>query len=73
MLDQPMYAIRLMAAADLRLEQLCATGSPSILIPDETNELIIAFIQIKKRNNGRTAAFRWMDEKGRKRHVGTYG
>ncbi|WP_429347014.1 hypothetical protein [Paraburkholderia sp. Clong3] len=66
MFDHPMNAIREMTAAYLRLEQLRATVSPSILIPDKANELVITFIQIKKRNNGRTAAFRWMDEKGGK-------
>ncbi|WP_262413441.1 hypothetical protein [Paraburkholderia sp. UCT2] len=66
MFDHPMNAIREMTAAYLRIEQLRTTVSPAILIPDKANELVITFIQIKKRNNGRTAAFRWMDEEGGK-------
>ncbi|WP_231337425.1 hypothetical protein [Paraburkholderia sprentiae] len=68
-----MNAIRLMPAADLRLKQLCTAVSPPILIPEKVNESVITFIQIKTRNDGRAAAFRWMDEEARERHVATYG
>ncbi|WP_347232460.1 hypothetical protein [Paraburkholderia sp. RAU2J] len=71
-LDCPMHAKRVMAAADSVFQQFGAAASPTILIPYKIHEPVFTHIQIEKRNDGRTAAFRRMDEKNRKGHMGTY-
>ena len=72
-LDDPVNAVRMMPAADLRSQQFCAAAFPAFAVPCEIDELVITFIQIKKRNNGRATPFRRMDEKDREKHTRTCG